>query len=257
MNKEWILIKEHEFRAYCSLGNDEPVNIKQLLLKLNILTLYKPAGETFSGMCLKRGENRFVLVNSNHPRSRQHFTIAHELYHLFIQKDFKTHLCNPGFSKQPQEQEADFFASVFLMPEMGVKRMIPEKELLAKDVSIATILKLEHYFSVSRSALLIRLEALKLIGKERYEVLKAIPVTRSAVEYGYDSSLYLPGNENLVIGDYGVKAKLLFDDDKISEGHYIELLSKIGIDPTEQSNEENVYTFCLRYCLCILLFYWM
>jgi len=240
MNKEWISIKEHEFRACCSLGNDEPVNIKQLLLKLNILTLYKHVSEDFSGMCLKRGENRFILVNSNHSRGRQHFTIAHELYHLFIQKEFKTHLCNPGFNKQPQEQEADFFASVFLMPEMGMKRMIPEKELLAKDVSLATILKLEHYFSVSRSALLIRLEALKLIGKARYDELKAIPVIRSAVEYGYDLSLYRPGNENLVVGDYGVKAKLLFDDDKISEGHYVELLSRIGIDPTKQPEEDAI-----------------
>ena len=118
--------------------------------------------------------------------------------------------------------------------------MIPEKELLAKDVSLATILKLEHYFSVSRSALLIRLEALKLIGKARYDELKAIPVIRSAVEYGYDLSLYRPGNENLVVGDYGVKAKLLFDDDKISEGHYVELLSRIGIDPTKQPEEDAI-----------------
>ena len=36
-----------------------------------------------------------------------------------------------------------------------------------------------------------------------------------------------PGNENLVIGDYGEKARSLFENEKISEGHYLELLSLI------------------------------
>lgn len=42
--------------------------------------------------------------------------------------------------------------------------------------------------------------------------------------------MYEPGNENLVIGDFGEKARRLLDEEKISEGHYMELLHKIGID---------------------------
>jgi hypothetical protein len=53
---------------------------------------------------------------------------------------------------------------------------------------------------------------------------------RTAREYGYDVSLYNLGNEGLVIGDFGEKARKLFDAEKISEGHYLELLHKIGID---------------------------
>ena len=57
--------------------------------------------------------------------------------------------------------------------------------------------------------------------------LKSVPVKDSALEYGYDLSLYQPGNEGLLIGNFGEKARLLFEQDKISEGHYLELLNMI------------------------------
>jgi len=236
MTKDLIEIKASELRSDWGLSSDEPINIKQLLLKLNILTLFKPLGDSFSGMCLKRGENKFILINANHPVGRQNFTIAHEFFHLFVQKSFEIHLCNSGSNTtSKQEKDADYFASVLFMPEMGIKKMIPEPEITKKKVSLASILKLEQYLGVSRSALLIRLNSLKLISNNIYNQLSGIPVIRSAKEYGYDTALYLPGNNDLVIGDYGVKARNLFEQGSISEGHYIELLSKIGVDPTRNN----------------------
>ena len=48
---------------------------------------------------------------------------------------------------------------------------------------------------------------------------------------------YESGNEGVVIGDYGIKAKQLFSDMKISESHYYELMNSIGIDPTIDTHE--------------------
>ena len=78
-----------------------------------------------------------------------------------------------------------------------------------------------------------RLYDLKLIDRNERDAFKEYPVRKTAREYGYDTTLYEPGNENLVIGDFGEKARRLFDRDKISEGHYMELLHKIGIDDNE------------------------
>jgi hypothetical protein len=39
--------------------------------------------------------------------------------------------------------------------------------------------------------------------------------------------LYEKGNEGVVIGDFGEKARRLFELEKISEGHYVELLNMI------------------------------
>lgn len=79
------------FRQKAGLSDAEAVNLKSLLLKLNVLTVYRPLSDKFSGMSLKSGERRFMLVNSNQPRCRQHFTIAHELYHLYVDSNPMPH----------------------------------------------------------------------------------------------------------------------------------------------------------------------
>jgi Zn-dependent peptidase ImmA (M78 family) len=73
------LIESHSsrFRQSVGLSDAEAVNIKSLLLKLKVLTIYRPLSNSFSGMSLKGGDKKFILVNSNQPRCRQHFTIAH------------------------------------------------------------------------------------------------------------------------------------------------------------------------------------
>lgn len=211
------------------LSDTEAVNLKSLLLKLNVLTIYRPMSEQFSGMSLRSGNKRFMLINSNQPKCRQHFTIAHELYHLYIEDKPTPHNCMVENKKSDSEQCADAFALMFLMPADGVRQLIPDNELLSGIVSFATILRIEHYFSVSHAATLNRLFDLKLIDRNQRELFKASSIKRIAREYGYDTGLYESGNENLVIGNFGEKAKTLFDQGKISEGHYIELLHKIGI----------------------------
>ena len=222
-----------KFRQMTGLSDSEAVNLKSLLLKLNVLTIYRPLSDNFSGMSLKSGDRRFMLVNSNHPKCRQHFTIAHELYHLYLDPNPTPHNYMADGKKNDVEQCADAFALMFLMPADGVRQMIPDNELMAGRVSLASVLRIEHYFSVSFSAVLNRLYDLKLIGRGERDIFREYPVKKTAREYGYDTALYEPGNENLVIGDFGEKARRLFDGEKISEGHYMELLHKIGIDDNE------------------------
>lgn len=222
-----------KFRQVTGLSDSEAVNLKSLLLKLNVLTIYRPLSDNFSGMSLKSGDKRFMLINSNHPKCRQHFTIAHELYHLYLDPNPTPHNCMSDGKKNDKEQCADAFALMFLMPADGVRQMIPDNELMAGHISLASILRIEHYFSVSYSAVLNRLFDLGLINRNERDTFKEYPVKKTAREYGYDTALYERGNKNLVIGDFGEKARKLFDNEKISEGHYLELLHKIGIDDNE------------------------
>lgn len=219
-----------KFRQMTGLSDSEAVNLKSLLLKLNVLTIYRPLSDNFSGMSLKSDDKRFMLVNSNHPKCRQHFTIAHELYHLYLDPNPTPHNYMADGKKNEVEQCADAFALMFLMPADGVRQMIPDNELMAGRVSLASVLRIGHYFSVSFSAVLNRLYDLKLIDRVERDTLKEYPVKKTAREYGYDTALYESGNENLVIGDFGEKARRLFDGGKISEGHYMELLHKSRFD---------------------------
>ena len=213
-----------KFRADCGLGYSVAVNVKSLLRKFNVLTLYRPLSEHACGLSLKsvKGE-MFMLINSNDSRGRQHFTIAHEFYHLFYDEHPTPHICSKdGNSKT--ERQANLFASALLMPQSGVLTMLETKDVGGKELGIEKVLRMEQYFGVSRTTMLLRLKDLGIIKDKSYQQLKSIPVIQSAKDYGYDLSLYKSGNEKLVIGDYGEKARLLFESSRISEGHYNELI---------------------------------
>ena len=235
--------KANVFREKNGLSSSEPIRLKSLLIKLNILTLFRPLSDNFSGMALKSGADvMFMLINSNHSIGRQHFTIAHELYHLFEQEYFEIHQCNTGLfdKKNRQECDADFYAASLLMPESGLLDLIPDAELQNKTISIQTLLRLEQYYSVSHSAMLYRLNYLKLISESIFESFRKINIIRTSALYGYDTNLYKAGNTDVIIGDYGEKARLLYDKGKISESHYWELMRDIGIDLTSSENENGI-----------------
>lgn len=232
MNEKILEAKANKFRRELGLGTETSVDLEKLLFTLGVLTVFKPLKSNFAGMALKTNTNLFMLINSALPVGRQNFTIGHELYHLFIQENFNFQMCNAGqFDKKDKEEyNADIFSSYFLMPEAALIKQVPEKELgWGETLSLATIIKLEQYFGVSRAALLVRLSKSKYIHYDDYKpYLKG--VIKSAVEHGYSDELYTFKNEEKVIGDYGVKARALYDGDKISESHYHSLMLDIGFD---------------------------
>ncbi len=212
--------------------------MKSWLPKLNVVALFRPLSDSFSGMAVKQHDLNFIIINSEHRVSKQHFTIAHELYHLFIQKDFVSEVSNAGkFDRKNKiEFEADWFAAFLLMPEEGLLQLIPKEELSKNKISLPTTVKIEQYFACSRTALLLRLDGIDLIDYKKYEQYTT-NVKHSAAILGYDTSLYDKGNEGLVIGDYGAKAKKLFDVGKISESHFISLMNDLGKDVQNIAND--------------------
>jgi Zn-dependent peptidase ImmA (M78 family) len=241
----FLLEKEASgFRNEHGLGSTDPIRLKSLLQKLNIITVFSPLKDAFSGMALKVIQSdvtyRFMLVNSNQSLGKQHFTVCHELYHLCIQKDFSARLCQTGlFEKKDDinEYNADIFASFLLLPTEGLLSNIDDQELETRKISLPTILYLENFFGCSRRALLYRLKGLKLISNSEYTAF-CTNVKRGALENGYEISLYEAGNNKLVIGDYGAVAKSLFDGEQISQSHYYSLLGDLGIDISQISDSE-------------------
>jgi Zn-dependent peptidase ImmA (M78 family) len=240
MNQLVVEKQAAQFRAELGLSNTESIQLRSLLLKLEVLTVFKPLDMDVSGIAIKAGvNNRFMLVNTARTLGHQHFTICHELYHLFFQANFNYQVCQVGkFDKKSKEEFfADLFAAKFLVPEEGIVSLIPNHELDQGLVSLGTILKLEQYFSCSRKALLNRLLELKLIRKKE-EVAYSTQVQAHALHYGYSTKLYEKDLKVEVIGDYGNMAKKLFDQHRISESHYLELLEDIGINFLDLGKDE-------------------
>ncbi|WP_075350311.1 ImmA/IrrE family metallo-endopeptidase [Algoriphagus marinus] len=230
-----------QFRADLGYSNTESIHLKSLLHKLGVLAVFRPLEMDISGMAIKVGENnRFMMVNTSRTTGHQHFTICHELYHLFIQKNFSYHVCHVGIfdKKDKEEYNADIFASKFLIPEEGILSLVPDWELSKSKVTLATILKIEQYFSCSRRALLNRLSELKLIDASQIEEYKE-NVRTSAMKHGYSLKLYEKDEQSEVISDYGNLARKLYEQDRISETHYYGLLEDIGLDFSDLGNNGN------------------
>lgn len=225
-NAENLAVK---MRSDLQMSLTEPINAKTILRVLGIITLYRPLSTTLYGLSAKSSDNRFrfMLVNSNTTRGRQHFTIAHELYHLYYDPNPHSHFCREGIQDE-SERAANLFARAFLMPKAGILKSTPSDELSSGKLSLTTVLNLEVLYGVSHIAMLIRLKELKLITSALFEEYQSVAVKKEAALRGLDISLYEKGNEGLIIGDFGAKARQLFESDKISEGHYVELLKKIG-----------------------------
>ncbi len=219
-----------KMRAQAGLNPFEPIHTKTLLRKLGVMVIYRPLSEKACGLSMRSadGSGKFMLINSNNSRGRQHFTICHELFHLFYDEEPKPHICGtPGMEREPAEINANAFSSALLLPQAGVLESIPSEEIMNRRITTATMLRVEQLFGVSHQSLCYCLRHLRLLTEEELQThLEESKVIQDiATEYGYDLSLYQPGNEGVVIGDFGEKARLLYEQERISEGHYVELLN--------------------------------
>src|SRR5574344_1323643 len=162
-----------KFRSDYDYSMSEPIIIKSLLTKLRILTMYKPLSEDAYGLSTRSAdkEDKFILVNSQSSKGRQHFTIAHELYHLYLDENPHPHVCIRDGKKDRTEVLADAFASALLLPREGVLKAIPNDEIKSRNVSLATVFSLEQYFRVSHQSVVFRLKRLSLITEEMLQYL--------------------------------------------------------------------------------------
>lgn len=220
-----------KFRTDNGYSTSEPIIIKTLLMKLRILTIFRPLSENAFGLSTRSAdkEDKFILVNSTSSRGRQHFTVAHELYHLYLDENPRPHICRKDGKKDRTEIIADAFASALLMPQEGVLKAISNHEIVNRNVSLSTVFSLEQYFRVSHQSMLYRLKKLGLITEETLQSMLSIKIREIAPQYGiFDMALYDNGNEGVIISDYGMRAKNLYDTGKISESHYNQLMKLIS-----------------------------
>jgi len=155
--------------------------------------------------------------------------MAHELYHLFFHEDFKSIVCSKDLekNKDPQEKEADMFASYFLAPYESLRDFI--KRTLGKEkhvLEINDIVRIEQYYGLSRQATLLRLINDGYLSPEKAETMKT-GIILSALKLGYDDKLYRPAAEDkqyITLGKYIKLAEELKGKDLISNGKYEEIL---------------------------------
>lgn len=110
---------------------------------------------TLSGFILKKNGKCYIFCNGNEPKTRQRFTLAHELAHYLLHWDkigekYPENFLLRGGLPNEDETEANQLAADILMPQSKVHEYINSRE----EVSMT---KMAKDFNVSRQALSIRL----------------------------------------------------------------------------------------------------
>jgi len=214
-----------------NLGEDElsPIDIFSLAQSIESLSLvFYPLGKNISGACFRGDVSSVIAINSGMSIGRQRYSLAHELYHLYFDKDIPSTICSSKIGGgNENEKKADQFASYFLMPPAALYESIQKfKKLSDSKLSIEEIIRLEQYFGISHQAMLIRLiEENELSSGDAASMQSGI--ISIATKLGFDVSLYKPSPEDKkmkVLGHYICQAENLLQANIISIGKYEELL---------------------------------
>lgn len=99
-----------------------------------------------------------VVVTAGKPGDRMRFSIAHELGHLVLHRGAEG-------SRSELENQADEFASEFLMPREAIK-----KELIPP-ITLSSLVELKKRWGVSMQALVVRSRDLQVITERQYKYL--------------------------------------------------------------------------------------
>jgi Zn-dependent peptidase ImmA (M78 family) len=160
------------------LLNSKPIDIKGLAHKFKIRVEDTDLPSDVSGVLDTRNEAEpIILLNSQQAESRKRFSMAHELGHFFLHHRMgKVHMDKnvffrndiPNKEDQRMEREANVFAAELLMPRQLIQDSFQQKqteEIYSPWDEDILPSRLADEFCVSLSAMVIRLQELKLIPK--------------------------------------------------------------------------------------------
>jgi Zn-dependent peptidase ImmA (M78 family) len=145
-----------------------PIPVDTIAKRLGIAVQVVPLDDHLSGMAFTKDGHSVIVVNASHHPNRQRFTLAHELAHHVLHKDYlneNVHVDTTVLARNERssagidikEIQANAFAAELLMPQTQLRRL--GKVDVNDDVKLA---ELARTFKVSSSAMAIRLENLQL-----------------------------------------------------------------------------------------------
>lgn len=139
------------------LSDVYPVPVGKICSSLGIEAACLPMSEDISGRIYCLDNKYFIEANYRHAANRRRFTIAHELGHYCLHKDFLDSTgmilerSNRSFIIRDKEIEADEFAAELLMPKV---------HFIKKYDELKNISSLSNYFLVSKLAIETRIKTL-------------------------------------------------------------------------------------------------
>jgi Zn-dependent peptidase ImmA (M78 family) len=151
---------------------EPPVPVERIASDLGLIVEYTELGDDVSGILVLDGDNGVIGVNSKHPTVRQRFTIAHEIGHWCLHRDWTDVFIDSEFEpryrdkkasrgRNPEEIQANKFAAALLIPESFLNACIEEEGIdIGDDEQVEG---LADRFEVSVAAMTYRLTNLEFL----------------------------------------------------------------------------------------------
>lgn len=145
-------------RRSLGLKDDDPVkDIFNLLERNGIIIVELEGPVEFDGVSFKTDKGYpLIITNSSFSNDRKRFTIAHELGHLIMHTSFLIS------DYRDKEDEANKFASEFLMPSLAIKNSL-------YNLKLAYLGDLKRQWLTSMSSIIRRAKDLGCISSDRYK----------------------------------------------------------------------------------------
>lgn len=165
-------IRDEAERVLRDAGIKEPpVHVERVARRQGAQMRYEPFRGELSGVLFRENGRTIIGVNSLHPKTRQRFTIAHELGHLLLHDNHNLHV-DKNFRVERRdllsaqgidlkEIQANGFAAELLMPTFMLNHDAFELSLDYESDEI--VRRLADKYGVSLQAMIIRLTQLGLI----------------------------------------------------------------------------------------------
>lgn len=215
-------------REKLELDSNQPIHdISELMEKAGIKLRMRPFGfqKTFGLSVGEQDGGPAIVVNSDSriPVERQIFTIAHELGHLVLHRG--SYDASQEIEDPIEEQEANSFAGIFLVPEEGLLKEWDESKGLHW---VGRVLRVKKIFMVSYKTILIRLKQIRPELKDR--VLEREFAIDFKALYGHDlKDHYEPeaiGTNVLIEDRFARLVREAYDKELISIGRAGEMLNR-------------------------------
>jgi Zn-dependent peptidase ImmA (M78 family) len=151
-----------------------PIDVESIAKALGLRVVYEDLGPDVSALLVTSGAKAAIGIHKDHSRTRQRFSLAHEIAHFVLKHQFEpgehVHVdsgrlisarsASASAGLDPKEVEANQFAAELLMPTNLIRlhaTRFGKGSLLEHEVA-----ELAQHFDVSQQAMTIRLSTLRL-----------------------------------------------------------------------------------------------
>lgn len=211
-------------RAHWRLPSGPIKNLTRLLEQAGIIVAESNFhGASVSGVTFAApGRPPIILVNRDHPADRLRFTLAHELGHLVMHR----------FPTATMEDEANQFASAFLLPPQEMKVAFSGRK-----VTLELLASLKREWRVSMQSLLMSAQAQRCVTENQARYLWQQISARgwrtrepASLDFPFDAPTVLPTMIRAHIRDLGFTMDELVKIARVREWEFGELYGPFSDD---------------------------